>query len=92
MRITSIELAGSQTRDGKGMPRAFARIGRRLGDDHITVEILGPHHETTHHLSLDNDKELLVMARALQHILDGYQGTNSEVHGYYAELLRLSDL
>ena len=39
MRITTIELAGA-IEEGKHLPRAFARISRKLGDDHITVEYI----------------------------------------------------
>ena len=95
MRITSIELAGtSQTKlhDGTpGLPRAFARISRPNGSDHIHVEILAPGSERTHHVQADCEQDIRSMAERLQHHLDGHRGTNSMIEDYHRLLLQLSD-
>lgn len=79
MRITSIELAGEPTRTphGKGMPRAFARLSRKLGDDHITVELILPGATKTHHVRADSKEDLWSMAQCLQSQLGAREGTSS---------------
>ena len=37
-------------------------------------------------------EDLWSMAECLQHQLDGYTGSNSEINDYYLELLKLSNL
>ena len=91
MRVTSIELAGQRTRDGKGMPRAFARIGRKIDSDQIEVTIAMPDGEPTHHVQADCEEDLWSMAECLQYQLDGCKGTNSMIHDYYRELQRFAD-
>jgi len=95
MRITSIELAGTSKttlRDGRaGMPGAFARICRVQGDDHITVELLMPGGERTHHVQADDRDDQWSMAQILQHALDGYEGSNSEIHDYLRIIEYLAD-
>jgi len=95
MRITSIELAGTSDttlRDGKaGLARAFAKISRKTGDEHITVELLMPSGERTHHVQADDADDLWSMAECLQETLDGYRGTNSDIDEYYRELRRFAD-
>ena len=95
MRITSIELAGtSETtlRDGSpGLPGAFARICRTQGDDHITVELLTPGNERTHHVQADDRDDQWSMAQILQHALDGYEGSNSEINEYLRIIEYLAD-
>ncbi len=90
MRVTSLELAGEPTRDG-GMPRAFARIGRRLGSETIEVTIVLPGGEQTHTAAADSEGELWAMAQRLQEHLDGGRGTNSEINEYLRELQRFAD-
>ena len=90
MRITSIELAGS-IEDGKRLPRAFARIGRKLGTDVIDVTILLPGGEETHRLDAAHEDDIRSMARRLQHLLDGYHGTPSEIEDYHRELQSFAD-
>ena len=95
MRIRSIELAGeSKTtlRDGTpGLPRAFARISRKPGDEHIAVELIIPGDERTHHVQADDRDDQWSMAEILQHALDGYEGTNSEIDEYFRVLQRFAD-
>ena len=97
MRITSIELAGSSKttlRDGTpGLPRAFARISRKLGNDYIAVEILttGGAGDRTHKVQADDRDDLWSMAEILQHALDGYEGTNGDIDGYYRAIQMLAD-
>ena len=90
MRITSIELAGT-IEEGRHLPRAFARIGRKLGDEHITVELLIPGSERTHHVGADDRDDQWSMAEILQHALDGYQGTNGDIDGYFRVVQMLGD-
>ena len=90
MRITSIELAGT-IKEGKHLPRAFARIGRKLGDDHITVELLTPGNERTHHVQADDRDDQWSMAQILQHALDGHQGTNGDIDEYFRIVQMLGD-
>ena len=95
MRITSIELAGTSKttlRDGTpGLPRAFAKISRKPGDTHITVEIIAPGDDRTHHVQADCDDDVRSMADCLQQTLDGYRGTNGDRHAYYCELQHFTD-
>jgi hypothetical protein len=95
MRITSIELAGASKttlRDGSpGIPGAFARVCRIQGDDHITVELLTPGNERTHHVRADDRDDQWSMAQILQHALDGYEGTNSEINEYLRIIEYLAD-
>lgn len=90
MRITSIELAGSIEK-GKRLPRAFARIGRKLGSESIDVTILLPGGEETQHLDAGREDDIRSMARRLQRLLDGYHGTPSEIEDYCRELQRFAD-
>ena len=89
MRITSIELAGTSDttlRDGTpGLARAFAKISRKTGDEQITVELLFPGGERTHHVQADDADDLWSMAECLQYHLDGCKGTNSYIDEYYRE-------
>jgi hypothetical protein len=90
MRITSIELAG-RIEPGKKLPRAFARVSRKIDDEHITVEIIMPGGERTHRVRADRDEDVRAMADCLQQALDGYDGSNSEFLEYYRELQRFAD-
>jgi len=90
MRITSIELAGT-IEEGKHLPRAFARIGRKLGEDHIIVELLVPGSERTHHVQADDREDQWSMAEILQHALDGYEGKGCEIDMYFRVMKQLAD-
>jgi len=90
MRITSIELAGSVER-GKTLPMAFARIHRGLDSEQIEVTILIPGSERTHHVQADCEEDIRSMAKCLQHTLDGYDGTNSEIEEYVRVLQHFAD-
>jgi len=95
MRITSIELAGtSKTTLGDGtpgLPRSFARIARTSDSDYIEVTILTPGGERKHMVQAGCDEDLWSMAECLQETLDGYRGSNSDIHDYYRELQRFAD-
>ena len=99
MRITSIELAGTSDttlRDGTpGLARAFARIGRKPGDEYITVEILtsggADAGDRTHKVQADDRDDQWSMAEILQHALDGYEGTNGDIDGYFRAVQMLGD-
>jgi len=95
MRITSIELAGeSKTTlsDGTpGLPSAFARISRKGGDEYVTVELIVPGSERKHEVQADDSDDQWSMAKILQHALDGYEGTNSEIDEYFRVLRHFAD-
>ena len=91
MRLTRI--------DFEGKPGHYATAQRRGASgseetDIIEVTILCPDMPDgrEHHVTADCEDDLRSMAECLQHHLDGCRGTGSDVYGYYAELLRLSDL
>ena len=92
MRITSIEFAGTIEK-GQKLPRAFAKVTRKLGSDHIEVTILTPDQPDgrVHHVQADCDEDLWSMAECLQYHLDGHRGTNSMIHDYLRELQRFAD-
>ena len=92
MRITSIEIAGT-IEEGKHLPRAFARIGRKLGDDHITVEILtgAGHGDRTLKVKADDSDDQWSMAECLQEAMDGYRGSNSDINDYFRTIQMLAD-
>ena len=95
MILTSVELAGTSKttlRDGTpGLPRAFARISRKAGDDQITVEMVMASGDRTHHVQADCDEDVQSMAECLQFNLDGCKGTNGDIHGYYTILQYFAD-
>ena len=96
MRITAIELAGSSKttlRDGSpGLPRAFARIERDRGADVIRITFFQPNRpEDVHEVLADDEGDQRCAAEMLQRALDGYEGTNSEVHDYLRILQHLAD-
>ena len=95
MRITSIELAGTSRTtlgDGtSGLPRAFARLSRKMGDEHITVELVTPHGERTHQVQADDADDQRSMAQILQHALDGHIGINGDIDEYFRAIQMLGD-
>jgi len=90
MRLTRI--------DFEGKPGHYAtaqrRDGMHNGPDIILVTILTPDtpNGCEHHVNADSEDDIRSMAECLQHHLNGCQGTGSDIHGYYVELLRLSNL
>ena len=90
MRITRIDFEGKAghyaTAQQKTSPGSKPNV--------IVVTILTPEHPNgrEHHVAADCEDDLFSMAECLQHHLDECQGTNSDVHDYYLELLKLSDI
>ena len=90
MRITRI--------DFEGQTGYYATAQRKTSfgsePNAIAVTILTPEHPNgrEHHVAADCEDDLFSMAECLQYHLDGRQGTNSDVHDYYLELLKLSDI
>ncbi len=90
MRITRI--------DFEGKPGRYATAQRRVGGvgtaNEVVVTILTTDQPNgrEHHVQPDCEEDLWSMAECIQHHLEGGRGTNSDIHAYYAELLRLSDL
>ena len=95
MQITSIELAGTsriKLRNGKpGLPRAFAKISRKNGDEYIKVELITQGGEHTHKVAADDADDQFSMAEVLQEALDGCKGTNSMIHDYYRTIRWFAD-
>jgi hypothetical protein len=88
MRITRIDIEG-ETRG------RFARITRREGSDFIEVQILCPGLERGHCVAASNRDggrdDQWSMAECLQETLDGYRGTNGDIHDYFSVLERFAD-
>jgi hypothetical protein len=90
MRLTRI--------DFEGKPGHYATAQRRAASgtapNVVVVTILTPDvpDGREHHVTADCQEDVWSMAECLQHHLDGWQSTNSMIHDYYRELLRLSDL
>jgi hypothetical protein len=89
MQITRIDFEGETGRYATAQRRA----GGGQNPDVIEITLLPPDRPggQRHLVAVDCENELRSMARSLQRQLDGWEGSNSEVHGYYLELLRLSD-
>ena len=85
MRITRI--------DFEGQAGNYATAVRKRDSQYIDVTILKPNMPggRKHHVQVDSEEDIYTMAECLQHELDGCRGTNSMIHDYYRELLRLSD-
>lgn len=96
MRITTIELAGT-IEEGKHLPRAFARISRKLGDEYITVEYIAfsgaETNEATraHKVRADDADDQWSAAEMLQWELDGHKGTNGDICDYFRLFEMLAD-
>ncbi|HOD84501.1 MAG TPA: hypothetical protein PKG77_24020 [Phycisphaerae bacterium] len=90
MRITRIDFEGKRGH----YATAQRRVGAGNAPNVVVVTILTPDQPNgrEHHVLADCEDDLRSMAECLQHHLDGCRGTNSDVYGYYAELLRLSDI
>ena len=98
MRITKIELAGSplwnsENTANPGMPRAFATISRRVGDNSLTVEVItAPDKDNkiatprTHTVNRGDRDDMWSMADCLHKTLEGYKGTNGDVQDYMRAL------
>ena len=61
-------------------------------DNQILVTLMAPNQEERQHwVNAACEDDVYSMADCLQCFLDGYKGSNSEIHDYYNELLKLSD-
>ena len=96
MRITRIDFEGRHEIKGQAghwYATAQRRDGMHDGPDIIEVTIIAPDMPDgrKHHVDADCSEDIFSMAQCLQHHLDGYDGSNSEVQEYHLELLRLSN-
>jgi hypothetical protein len=96
MRITRIDFEGRHEIKGQAghwYATAQRRDGMHSGPDIVLVTILAPDTPDgrEHHVDADCEEDLWSMAECLQHQLDGYTGSNSEINDYYLELLKLSN-
>jgi len=85
MRITRI--------DFEGQAGNYATATRKRDSQYIEVTILTPGlpDGRQHHVQADSREDIYSLADCLQHELDECRGTNSMIHDYYRELLKLSD-
>ena len=86
MRINRIDFEG---REGR-----YATASRKRDSEWIEVILLSPDlpEGREHHVTADCEDDIRSMAGCLQYHLDGYRGTGSDIHDYYLELLKLSDI
>ena len=90
MRLTRI--------DFEGKPGHYATAQRRTASGNaanvVVVTILTPEQPDgrEHHVAADCEDDIRSMAECLQYHINGYRGTGSDVHDYFLELLRLSDI
>jgi hypothetical protein len=90
MTIFEIKLAG-HIKKGQMTPECFATIHRVPGNDYITVSINSPDGDREHLVQAGCTDDGFSMAQCLQERLDGYKGTNSEVHDYFRMLQQFMD-
>lgn len=96
MRITRIDFEGHHELDGQA-GHWYVIVQRRdnmhNGPDFVEVTITTPDSPNgiKYNFDADSEGDIASMARFLQHRLDGYEGSNSEIQEYYLELLRLSN-
>ena len=90
MRITRIDF------EGKTGYYATAQRKTSMGSTPnvivITILTLERPNGLEHNIAADSEKKIYEAAQRLQDELEGHQGTNSDIHGYYNELLKLSDI
>ena len=86
MRITRIDIQGSNASH-------YATITRRQGFAPIKVTILTPDQPNgrIHYVQAGCDEDIQSMSECLQYHLDGYRGTNGDIHDYYMTLQRFAD-
>ena len=86
MRITRIDFEGEKAGN-------YATATRKRDSQYIEVTMLTPGMPDgrEHHVLADSEEDIYSMAECLQFELDNCQGTNSMIHDYYRELLKLSD-
>ena len=89
MRTTRIEIEGRQGH--------YATISRRRGSPDIEVGVLTPKCpdgmtlEVTARRDADSENARCRFARNLHRILEGCEGTNSDIEDYYREIERFAD-
>ena len=92
MKLTRIDFEGT-VKNNKVYATA-QRKERHTNDNQILVTTFTPEHADgrEHWVNAACEDDVFSMADCLQCFLDGYKGSNSEIHTYYNELLKLSDL
>ena len=89
MKITRIDFEG---RDGR-----YATAQRKNNSNRMTeffvVTTMTPEHADgrDHFVNASCEEDIFSMAECIQLFLDGYEGTNSDIHDYYQKLLQLSE-
>ena len=84
MRITRIDLAGENER--------FAIVQRK--DKYLLAELLSPEvpNGRKHWIQADDENDIRSAAELLFCFLEGHDGTNSDIHEIYMDLLPLCDV
>jgi len=92
MTIFEIKLAG-RIKTGQIAPECFATVHRVPDSDTLTVKFTTADGtgDREHLVEADNTEDVFSMAQCLQERLDGYKGTNSEIHDYYRMLNQFRD-
>ncbi len=90
MKITRIDFEG---RDGR-YATAQRKTDGKNKTEMIVVTTMSPEHAVgrDHFVNAECEDDIFSMAECIQMFLDGYEGTNSDIHDYYLELLRLSEI
>ena len=96
MRITRIDFEGRHEINGQAghwYATAQRRDAMHDGLDIVVVTIFAPDmpNGRVHHVNADSEEDIRSMAECLHHHLEGYTGTNSDIHDYYIELAKLGN-
>lgn len=89
MRISEIKLAGNNK--DKAVPDFSATISRAANDDYISITLHTTKGDIKHRVLANDQTDVFSMAECLQECLDGYPGTNSDIHEYYRLLEHFMD-
>ena len=91
MTITRIDIKG-QTGLTATLTRTTSPSDIEPLGEYIEVEIRDHDGVRARHHVLANDRDdQYSMAECLQQMLDGYHGTNSEIHGYFGFIEKFAD-
>jgi hypothetical protein len=90
MRIYEIKFLGRQRADG--VPKSLVRVTRAFGVDAVTIYIIDPKGVREDDFPINSPKDIRIAAEYLQHELDGFKGTDSEIQEYCHLLEHLENL
>ena len=91
MKLTRIDFEGTKNGQYRNAT-AIRKKATKKTEAYILVTLMAPNQkEREHWVNAECEEDIFSMADCLQCFLDGYRGSNSEIHDYYNELLKLSD-